>query len=814
MTDAKTKSIISEVKKHQKKIADLIGPELVQTDDTKKAFQKDLQLKKQASDKVDIGRAKQWIVSQYSNMLKFNKMPNIKSAEFNIAKGALERLNVISIMKYLYGYNIMDMIIIVFKLYDGKQKTETNYGMAFAEISNKASTDKQIYLKDKASYGNVILTYYSAVPSFISCDGEFRPMFANYAGFITATKRYPQIWNEIEEYLKRIKPRRQWTLYTSYFYPKLEQESRNSEVEFTIKSEMVPESVLSVSWFLALWDEMLNTTPTHSNEIYKNIVLANKEEDLKFMKLLIAAYTMEQVAAFKEELNYKSSNFMKEQVGPECGFKMIPMTFREVQHPIKIQYKPWREYLVSNRLNDLVINAVSPTFPITLDWFYIKNSRKGLYDNKSQYDRLKQSEIAKNILQILYEAQRNTYFASENLETIRKDPEGIRNWISTKFKALNDKIQDPINFSIENIIMSEVSLAFAVEYVGRTFADSISLVQRSKVYDKRLGFMFKEAGYDYFAKYVFEICYGLLCCNEKFGVIHGDLHLNNASIGCYIKSKEIEENQDKKHKVVYVIDDDHQYVFPTNGMTGTLIDFSRAIIHPYRYQEFIDESIPVSYKIVDDEHKFTTLEMNALLNLYVNMFPNKKKQKDELVVLFKNHFDAVFKLLTAADIYMFSIRMTRMLKSITPPVYSAAIDLVEKINKLSEQYIAGEMNNLIAQPVSAARQILENDFPMLDVIKKCFPEYLDGARYKNIGTVVDCYVYSNELKHSLCKYDKFPDFLKYVKFADEKNPKIIHNIAEVEKRRYEMRHAHELSKLKGLEMMDYIAERHRSKLPT
>ena len=61
---------------------------------------------------------------------------------------------------------------------------------------------------------------------------------------------------------------------------------------------------------------------------------------------------------------------------------------KEIQDPLKLRYNSWREYLVSNVCNNLVINCISPSFSIILDWFYIKNSKKGLYDNKTQFDKI------------------------------------------------------------------------------------------------------------------------------------------------------------------------------------------------------------------------------------------------------------------------------------------------------------------------------------------------------------------------------------------------------------------------------------------
>ena len=43
----------------------------------------------------------------------------------------------------------------------------------------------------------------------------------------------------------------------------------------------------------------------------------------------------------------------------ELGQKLIPLNISEAQNPFNIIYKPWREFLISQRVQDLVINGVA-----------------------------------------------------------------------------------------------------------------------------------------------------------------------------------------------------------------------------------------------------------------------------------------------------------------------------------------------------------------------------------------------------------------------------------------------------------------------
>ncbi len=753
----------------------------------------------------------EWYYSEYIRQWQYNKLPRIASYSVNPKIGSGLRMQNLSTMKYKFNYNTMDMIVVVMKLYDYTTKHETNYGTLFCELTSNIKPTRRSTILDEAIHGNVAFTYYSASPSYISCDGEYRNRFSIYNSLLHAKKQYFAIWTELEEYVTRIKTRRQWSLYASYFYPKLEQELKNTEVEFAVKNEMSTLVLLVVTWFHTIYEELTGMSKMHINENFKAIFLgAELPDDLSFMRELIKKYGEAEIEMFRSKISHTTITFQGDSKYMQCGYKMIPLNIKEVQDPLRLRYKPWREYFISNRCNDLVVNSIAPGFSIIFDWFYIKNSKKGLYDNKSQYDRMKHSEYAKDILHILYEAQRGTYFATENLKMGSPNSGQLKQWISSKFKKLSEKIDDPINFSIEEIIMSEVTLAFGSEYVGRTVSDSISLLHSSKTYDALIGQPFRESGYDYFAKYMFEFCYNLLCINSKLGIIHGDFHLNNATIGAlYYPDREIMANKNSIYKVVYVIDDEFQYVFPNNGYFGCVIDFSRAIINPEKAAALADKSIPSNFHLIKDEDKFKMAEINTLLNLYTQMFPNKLKQREELIVLFKNNFEAVFRLLTCIDIYMFTIRLTRILAQAEFPVYKKTIELVEKINRLAEGFIATDMNHLINDD-AYAEKIIADDWPLLTIIKKCFPEYIDGHALKATGIITDTYVYANEMKYSVTKYETFPDILKYVKYVDDKGKLI--EIKDVAEQRKKNRDEYEREKLHNLEMVNYIAMRHTQKM--
>ena len=258
---------------------------------------------------------------------------------------------------------------------------------------------------------------------------------------------------------------------------------------------------------------------------------------------------------------------------------------------------------------------------------------------------------------------------------------------------------------------------------------------------------------------------------------------------------------------MYALDDNYQYVFPNNGFFSCIIDFSRSIINPINYLNFTDKALPISYKLVDNEDKFVANEISNLLKLYLQMYPNKIKQQEELVVLFKKYFDAVFKTLTAIDIYMISLRILRTLQQLpSQNISKKSIQLIEKINNCSEVFITTEMNNLIHEPEEYSKKILAEEYPLMKIIKKCFAEFnnLDLP-----GEISDMYCYNNEIKYSMDTYELMPEYMTSIKA--EINNKLV-ELKYYTNTKKKLLKEFEKQKIQNLDMVNYIATRHKQKL--
>jgi hypothetical protein len=101
------------------------------------------------------------------------------------------------------------------------------------------------------------------------------------------------------------------------------------------------------------------------------------------------------------------------------------------------------------------------------------------------------------------------------------------------------------------------------------------------------------------------------------------------------------------------------------------------------------------------------------------------------------------------------------------------------------------------------KKILDSEFPIATIIKKCFPEYLNGDTFKHIGTVTDYYVLDNPMDSSLSKYDLFPDALKFSRYYDSNGK--VHDIDAINKIKKSTRDVHEKRKLHSLEHLKFLA---------
>jgi len=709
--------------------------------------------------------------------------------------------------------DIVDTITVTFKIRDMAKQSEAIFAFGYYE----ELTPKTIIINDVRTEpgSSTIARYYVLGGSYLSKDGEYRSNVISGANLRTIYKNpnLRSIHSEIVEYLKNKLVRRKFVVSKEYFYPTDEKRTllRNN-LEYN--SYTMEYTLLSLAWLNLMINLDLNIIENNLNDKYQNIMLQYKDEDLKFYRELKKAHDEKDMKTIRFLINHiKLGDDSRVFDTTKLGQKLIPLSISEAQNPFNLRYQPWREYLISIHLSDLVVNYVTPGFFITNQWYYIKNTRKGLFDNEIQYEKMARSELAEQITNLLTRAN---FYTHENItkkhKFVKKMNKTIESWMSNKFKTLSQKIQDPIDYAKEEIIMSNVALGFISEYVGRTIMDFVTLCKTSKYYNNLVGEPFTLKGYPLFAKYMFDVCYNLYCMNYRSGIIHGDLHLNNATVkpSLYEGIRNIKDI--KNPTVLYVLgkSESEQYIFPTVAYNSCIIDFSRSIILPEKINQLHDESLPKSYSIINKLKEFQDDQIERLLHAYISYTSDSAHNRDELRTIFRNKFEAVFKLLSVVDIFGFTHKLLAFFSikdsTIATP-HKLCLELIKKINSYAEQYLTKEMNQLISD-ASYEGIINDMEWPIYTIIKKCFFEFMVTG--VEIGNITEVFNINNKLTYSLTTQDKFPTIIKTSKgIINGKETTLKTNEAYI--KRNKERITYEKQKDDGMKIVNYIATRQREK---
>lgn len=757
-----------------------------------------------------------WFIKQFSDsclpeaqteqLKKYFNQDN----KFFIRNGTYQRLENMDKMLVLLSFDIVDTICTTYKLRDIENKDEVIF--AFGYFKEASSSKKIPISKGHITGTNVIMENISWGCSYLSKDGEYRNnvIAPKNIEMFRFTEVAPLL-GRIVDYLEYKIVRRNMMITREYFYPT--DDKKNIEVQLEYYSYELQKKILAIVWFDLMYKLSCGLLENHVNKSFVNIFTRYKKEDLEFYKTLVKKYSLHIRELF---LNYSknircSSSSRKKHM--RIGQKIVPLSISEAQNPFNIRYKPWREYLISVKLSNLVVNYIAPGFPLINQWFYIKNSRKGLFDNDIQYEKMERSDLAVQITTLLNRAR---LFSHENIS--KKKLSNIKKitttWLSEKFKTLSYKIQDPIDFAKKEIIMSNVAICLISEYVGYTFMDILQLCNSSDVLNKNMGEIFTQRGFSHFKKNMFEMCYNLYCMNKIAGVIHGDLHLNNATIyNSYIRStRDLTFEPDAQ--VLYVVGDktNDQYLFNQTMYHSCIIDFSRGIILPDKISELHDKSIPKSYSIIDKQKKFHDTQIERLVHLFMQNTSDNQSNKDELFFLFKKNFNGVFKLLTAVDIFGFTAKLLTIFaindKTIINPS-KKHIELLEKINMEAQYFLTEQMNKLM-QGLINEQDILNDDWPLYTIINKVF--YENNIQAQKIKKIIDVYNINIKNTHTLTKFDGLPPLLTEKHgYQNNKIVPVSKKISDSFKKLKANRKLYEKKTSKKFAVINFIATRHKEK---
>jgi len=761
------------------------------------------------------------------------KIQDLHDNKYNLSRSSsFARTIPIEFAKLYISLDRVDTICTIFKI----EKIDLKAGQDDSPEQYKININ-YAYLYSTIGNKNTLTHRYACVgPSLESYDGEFRYRFNKPDIVISMIKREGlyDMWLDLHRYMSQKRINENLMVYIDYFYPRMAIEDKyNKVLETDISNKNYKDHLLVLSWFSELIHIYQNIQENHINKKFNDIMFSNIPADIAFMRKMILKYGESNITLFEHIVTHMTMSRISQT--PVFGQKIIPLNLSDVQCPLDVNGAAWNEIYINELVNALVVNVISPGFPIYADWFYIKNTSKNLFDNTKIYERLKYSENAKWISKKLAEAQRQTYYISN--ETIN----GVRKYITPNFKDLCYHINDNIDI-VKSMSMSNVALCTISEYVGRTIADIPHLITKSARYKKIYSNVFR---IDYFRKYMFEIVYALYCANSKCGVIHGDLHLNNATLTEILSHPE--EAPDPKIRdstyVLYILDsksidiceyaklrnkkisytdlyktmDDYknkyQFMFHHEFRHASLIDFSRGIVHPdfLNYNAFLNSKGSTTI-YHERKEEYINQQRATIQSKYSKILESFDDSiADKLKIGLINNFNSMWKIFTAYDIFSFTDKLRRLLNTSKIKIDPECITLLKKMNSIARYHLNALLPNVVDNKIPSS----DLEYPNYNIIKECFSECivdLEAPRVDKIA-IGDIFIYSNEIKYSLDKYDNFPPYaqnwygVKNINTPDDQYKQLDTSRVKYIKRRKDLEIAHK----KSMNMIWFIAQRQQEK---
>ncbi len=621
--------------------------------------------------------------------------------------------------------------------------------------------------------------------SFSSADGEFRSGFMHdtkFKYFERLTNILLQYYNDyrditIDDVVQDVLIKNGLHMSKTPFYPK-ELEKKEVGEAFKQLSKRKPENIIFLLNILTYQiQKYCNVLPKHINEDYVNMIDRVNFDNLSEYKLFnineIVAYDAKLKSNSKQELNINqhflnyinilemfalapTSNLRmdletnllkvdakgeltKMQITPSndifknvsvvdslavYGIKLSPMSYSEVIDPFNVTLGAWKEWIISRRINDLIFQNISQGFSFCKNFMYVKNNRPKLFDNKSQYDKLNFSHVARQIIIGLENSKQvtNLVHSFNSIETEKKQIAG--DWIKSRFNKVYDDIEQIEDFIKKYVIMSEVAFAFIVEVTGRTFANEIQTFETGNFVpftrysthfnDSSLSEVFTENG---IKQYIFEILYNILCISS-IGIIHSDLHLNNILV---THNHTTSDDLTYKKKIMYKLRKNN-YVFDRNYNNCVFIDFSRAIILPDKLHNFYPNDLVNTEGIHIPKEAFEVTQAKydtfatQIADFWVYNYDELINKYTLIVTSVKNYPEVAFKVSSVLDALVCINNVSAALKNHTPELYKVIQPFLSTLITSLSSTFAQLVNDLFYNPTSMS--ITES--PIIAIIHKFF----------------------------------------------------------------------------------------------
>ncbi len=708
---------------------------------------------------------KNYQTTEYMKQLNLNQLNNPALAKALLANGRYEedapawsiynRLTVNNqLLRYVYVTNKSTMCTTIFKAHC--KTSHSIYAFLHCRVIRKKSGFE------------FIPEYVSTGPTFTSQDGEFRGRVIQVQQVYNIIKEAPEVFDLVDEMVCYKLQHKIMSFTSATYYPDF------CTGNYELLEKYIDENRLAIKLFMLCWmyDYRYIFKQVEENHIHKEY------KKIIFQRMDAGVY--ENICKILDEFKYAAlqanigghvsaqSYIDPTQVGflgwSECGQKVFPITAIEAIKTEDINYNVWRELYMTNMSANLVVNLVSPSFPLPISWFYIQNTDQDLFDNEAMHLKFLHSDVAQEVTTELIAADEHNY--------VKKNKDFGP--VSSKFYKLSKLIHKGLVYADSDIKLADASICLFMEYVGRTLRDIPKLlIFKDFMYglDKSFG------DFGIFSKLYFEYIYALYCCNSKLMTMHGDLHMNNATVqrlynmdpSVYKLPVDVKRVPANPH-VCYLVHDE-AYVFPHLGFYAAIIDFSRGIIGDYGRLEH--EFSPMFAETYFKDQRIRILHM-----VYMHLPDYYETYSNAIDELVNKNFPLAFRILTLIDSYTITSNLLMLIQTeeftkieIAPGI----MDLLRKGQAKIKELLKTYMESVIKGTITSASDI---DWPNYTLIKHIFSDRIYSAeriaKEDADGTIriVDIFNENAPMKADVEDYDSWGPLLsaEFENNLRKKNP--------------------------------------------
>lgn len=504
---------------------------------------------------------------------------------------------------------------------------------------------------------------------------------------------------------------------------------------------------------------------THTNAAYIAIMaaIAAAHPSLAAASTEASAWTERPTA-----LSYALAVFhrgTKDALAVQCGQKLVPMHVREVSQFSDYNLAAWRELAVTRLAGDLVLNYLSPSFPLYNQWTYVEDADAALFENEAMEEKYTRGRAVAEATRSLREArQRLGDVPSQNYYT----------------EELNARLYESLEYAQSFLLMSPIALVHTMEDVGVALRSLPSYVRRAPTQWPAAEDAFADA--DMGARHLFEFAFGAHCLHTKLGVAHTDLHGNNLTFYMWGLADRVKgsngvaelEPYYQNPVVAFVAGprgEADTYVFPAAGDSGCIIDYSRCILGP-AFRPHLEEGRSPLY--ATNFYRDQVNRVMRTLHRYAPTYVGKHQEAIKAAVL--ANFDAVFPILCAVDYIAIGRNVAAALQEAATTtsdsdvrpfeVSRAAIDLALRLEREAQEIFIAGLHDL-AESAGARRQMKTPAFPGPALFESVFDRWRfprwaagDASRLAS-AELVDAYNYNNPVRYSGSDYAKYPPWAQF-----------------------------------------------------